>query len=742
MRTIKVVAIFLWLTTLVYSAWESIGPYGGRLYEIAKALNDDNIIYAGISENPARLFKSTDAGNSWFSITGTPLLWAMTTAPADNNIVYVGGVTEIFKSTDGGFSWTTYPVANSFSGMEDFDFDPNTSSTIYSVASIYQGDTLEVPGFFNSTNQGVSWTSKILTDTLGKAYCVAADPSNSNIIYAGASIFHFTYMPRVYKSIDGGTTFTNISSGLNAGSYVYALEVHPTNPNIVYAGTYLGGIYRSTNAGSSWNLVSSDTLRIYSFSTTPLDPNHVYAGTQMAVFKSTNSGQSWFNSGTGIRGKNVRGLSASHLQNNRIYAGDLAGFFKTTDAGANWYASNNGINGLPVTTFDVAPSTPAIIYAYAYVIGVFKTTDAGINWILTPEFTADAGVDDLAVSYNDPDIVLCVEGSGPGNAELFKTTDGGTSWFVDDPGYHDSGGAVATVPNSDLVYWYGGGSSLSEPPNVKSVSQTTDAGTSWIRHDLTASSGRTHSLAVDPNNPAIIYAGGNPAMHKTTNSGSNWTNYSSGITGYVYDIAVDSIDPNIVYAVTPAGVFKTTSGGSSWINTGTMNGKSVAINPHDHNLIYAGTGTGVYKSTSGGGGWTVMNDGLDNTIVTCLDISQEYLYASTDGAGVFRWYIDIGASENYPVQKKYSGLCVHPNPARELVRIDYQVCFIDYLQISIYNSNGNLVKTLISSTGKSNGSTVMWNGFDNQGQKAASGVYFVELKTNNARLVKKLILLK
>jgi photosystem II stability/assembly factor-like uncharacterized protein len=744
MHKIIVVTILFGVFFLAHATWESIGPYGGRLYEIAKALNNDNVVYAGISENPARLFKSTDAGNTWNPITETPLLWAMATDPTDNNIVYVGGVTEIHKSINGGSNWITYLVANSFSGMEDFDFDPSTSSTVYSVASIYQGDTLEVPGFFKSTDEGVTWTSRILTDTLGKAYAVAVDPSNPNTIYAGASIYHFTYMPRVYKSTNGGATFSNISSGLTGGSYVYALEVHPTDPNIVYAGTYLGGIYRSTNGGNSWTLESSDTLRVYSFSTTPINPNHVYAGTQMAVFKSTNSGASWFNSGAGIRGKNARGLSASHLQGDIVYAGNLSGFFKTSDGGANWMASNSGINGLPVTTFEVAPSQPSTIYAYAYVIGVFKTTDGGMTWVLTPEFTTDAGVDDLAVNYTDSDIVLAVEATGPGAAELFKSTDGGSSWFVDDGGYHDSGGAVATDPNNSQVYWYGGGSSLSKAPNVKAVSWTTNNGTNWSRYDLSASRGRTHSLAIDPTNSDLVYAGGNPALHKTTDGGTNWINCSSGIVGYVYDIAIDTVTSNTVFAITPAGAYKTTDGGTNWTDTGTMNGVAITINPHDNNVIYAGTGTGVYKSTSGGGNWTIMNDGLANTDVTCLDINSDYLYASTDGAGVYRWDINVGITESQKPNSKSQEprIGIRPNPAKNRVLFKFQIprskC---QTKLRIYNSAGQLVKQFDYSTIRQS-NQIVWDGLDKKGNVVPTGIYFVELVSNKTILIEKSILVR
>jgi hypothetical protein len=232
-------------------------------------------------------------------------------------------------------------------------------------------------------------------------------------------------------------------------------------------------------------------------------------------------------------------------------------------------------------------------------------------------------------------------------------------------------------------------------------------------------------------------------MHKTTDGGSSWTNYSSGIVGYVYDIAVDSINPDIIYAITPAGAYKTTDGGTNWTDTGTMNGKAVIINPHDNNIVYAGTGTGVYKSTSGGGGWIAMNDGLDNTDVTCLDVSANYLYASTDGAGVYKWDIQVGITEEQKQTETSLMLEIYPSIIRETATIKLHNLNSELpLSISIYDVQGRLVKNLSHEQPVSVTQSVVWDGRDFFRRKVPTGVYLLKFCINEKIIFKKLIVIR
>ena len=119
----------------------------------------------------------------------------------------------------------------------------------------------------------------------GDIYALAIDPSTPQTIYAG------TYDDGVFKSTNGGTSWTPITSGLTE-TYIYSLAINPKAPQTIYAGAG-GGIFKSTNGGTSWTQVSSGLTSniVYSLAINPSNPQIVYAGSRGdGVFKSTNGG--------------------------------------------------------------------------------------------------------------------------------------------------------------------------------------------------------------------------------------------------------------------------------------------------------------------------------------------------------------------------------------------------------------------------------------------------------------------
>jgi hypothetical protein len=152
------------------------------------------------------------------------------------------------------------------------------------------------------------------------------------------------------------------------------------------------------------------------------------------------------------------------------------------------------------------------------------------------------------------------------------------------------------------------------------MSKSTDGGKSWhdVSTDLTNDDGGVWALAIDPADPATLYAGTFfNGVFKSTNSGTNWSPASIGLTRHiVYALAIDPATPTTLYAGTEGGVFKSTNGSANWsaINTGLPGGTSVtslAIDPATSTTLYAVTwGSGVFKSTDGGANWNALNTGL------------------------------------------------------------------------------------------------------------------------------------
>ncbi len=172
--------------------------------------------------------------------------------------------------------------------------------------------------------------------------------------------------------------WTAMNNGLDVID-VRAMAIDPLTPGTLYASTYEGGIFKSTDGGNNWTAAGSGWTTyahtIYTIAIDPLTPSTLYAGTNSGVFKSTDAGENW----TSINALGTYGyffLAIDPLTPSTIYAGGH-GVFKSTDAGDNWNKSGTYL-GL-VLAFVIDPLTPSTLYMGTRG-GVFKSTDAGENW--------------------------------------------------------------------------------------------------------------------------------------------------------------------------------------------------------------------------------------------------------------------------------------------------------------------------------------------------------------------------
>jgi hypothetical protein len=229
-------------------------------------------------------------------------------------------------------------------------------------------------GVYLSTNSGTNWTAvnNGLTDTLVSALAV-----NGNNIYAGtwggAGIF---------LSTNNGTNWSQLKDGLLSTNYVYSLAVmgqnlftgtagglftlplnvstwKPVNDILtnavlslasigtnLFAGTSYGGMYISTNYGTSWTQINDGLTSTYVLSLA-VKGTDLFSGTSTGgVFLSTNNGSNWIQKNNGLTNSAVNSLA---VNGNNIYAGTDAGVYLSTDNGSNWIQKNNGLIDTLVT---------------------------------------------------------------------------------------------------------------------------------------------------------------------------------------------------------------------------------------------------------------------------------------------------------------------------------------------------------------------------------------------------------
>jgi photosystem II stability/assembly factor-like uncharacterized protein len=363
--------------------------------------------------------KSTDGGNTWY---GTGLLnsTAALAIHPNNSTIYAGSRTGASRSIDGGASWTEINSGITNTSVSAVAIDPSNPATIYAAGN----------GLFKSASTGRSWT-RINVGIPDSVSALALDPSNPAVLYAGVG--GAGPGDGVYKSIDGGTTWKGLWNGTARG--IRSLVVAPSTPAIMFAVTGRG-FYRSNDAGLNWTFVNVATQG--PFPTPPqvalFDPANsaiAYAGTRLGVFKSTDGGDTWtaINNGLTIADSSdlpvVPGIPAmviDPVNPSILYAAaaGLAGLvFKSTDGGESWNLTNSGLPDTFIQHLAIDPASPATLYA-ATGAGVFKTIDGGASWAIA-NTGLRGNVRELVISST---AIYAVTQ----NAGVFRSTNGGMSW--------------------------------------------------------------------------------------------------------------------------------------------------------------------------------------------------------------------------------------------------------------------------------------------------------------------------
>ncbi len=409
MKKYLILTGILGLSINLFAAWQMIGPPGGYMRSIVISPDNESVLFATSYSNPTKVFRSNDAGANWLQV-GSYNSYNYCLAIAPGNILYAGYYGYVYKSTNGGVTWISSSVPSTY--IYDLTVHPTNPSIIYGSGRHYVGSSTYALAFLKSTNGGTSWTIlDLVSSGYSYGYAIACDPSNPNVIYCGGCGYDSTYLPKIFKSTDGGTSFTEVYSS-TVGYYVYGLAVNPSNSNIVYAVTYYDGIYRSTDAGLSWTKVSSLNYN-YRVKTSAANPDYVYCTGYTYFYKSTNAGLTWTSSATGLCGYSNYGLAVNPSNAAVVYMCNSAGVYKTTNYATNWYASSEGIKlGLPVVAATVAPSDPQRVFCQVDNIGVYKTTNSGTNWSMCPAFSSCGDMCALAIPYNNPNMIMAIEGLG------------------------------------------------------------------------------------------------------------------------------------------------------------------------------------------------------------------------------------------------------------------------------------------------------------------------------------------
>jgi photosystem II stability/assembly factor-like uncharacterized protein len=299
-------------------------------------------------------------------------------------------------------------------------------------------------------------------------------PKNPDILYVTTNDY-------IFKTRDGGKTWSNISKGMSH-SRVIAMAVDPSYPATVYAGTKGDAVYKSYDGGQRWTSMRSglDDATISSvvnqFVFDPYDSNHIFVATTMGIFETKTGGGSWMKRMDGM--KEVLMVVSLGMDPTRpaiLFAGTSGGVYKTINEGGHWEKANNGLvppemikssRALNVTSIHVDPFEPDTVYA-ATLAGLFKTTDGAKSWRRIGESLSDQMIIAMVLDRSKKGVVYIA-----GRGGVYRSTDGGITWKTLNNGFASTNvRSIVQSPTDPQVFYAG--------TNGSGLYRSHDGGESW-----------------------------------------------------------------------------------------------------------------------------------------------------------------------------------------------------------------------------------------------------------------------
>ena len=300
--------------------------------------------------------------------------------------------------------------------------------------------------------------------------------------------------------------------------------------------------------------------------------------------------------------------------------------------------SSVGPDGGDARAFAADPKNPQHLYLGTLSSWIYETKDGGRSWHRLAKLggSDDLVVDNIFVDASDPKTVVAgvwkVDGRGGG---IYVSHDSGKSWIAVPDMDGQSVLALAQASSNSKMYVAG---------TLTGVYRSQDGGQHWGQISP-AGSNELHeveSVAIDPVDTNIVYAGTWHLPWKTTDGGAHWSNIKEGLIddSDVFSIIIDPHTPSVVYASACSGIYKSETGGGVFrkvqgIPSTARRTRVLMQDPTNGAVVYAGTTEGLYKTASSGTDWTRLT-GPDVIIndVFVDPTNDQHLLLATDRSGV------------------------------------------------------------------------------------------------------------
>ena len=680
--------------------WRNIGPYrGGRTRAVSGVPSQPNVFY--MAPVNGGVFKSTDYGRTWLPIFDdqpTASVGAIAVSVSDPNVIYVGsgeGLHRpdlsigdgVYKSTDAGKTWTHLGLRDG-QQIAQLAVDPKNPDRLFVAVAGHPHGPNEERGVYRSLDGGKTFEKVLSRDENIGASDVQIDPGNPEIVYAALwesregpwenGVFNGDGAG-VFKSVDGGTTWTQLKSGLPPGIVQANIAIAPSKPSTLFATVRtktIAKLYRSDDGGESWHGTTDDPrpglgigggdLPVVRFDSK--NPEIVYS-TTVVCWKSTDGGKTWERWRGAPGGDDYQNIWINPNNPDIILLGSDQGAIVTVNGGATW---SSWYNQSTAQLYHVSADNAFPYWLYSGQqesgsVGIKSRSDEGEITFRDWQPVAAEEYGYVVADPLDNDIII------GGKLSRFDRRTGQAQNILPVPVQTEDFRMLRTEP---VVF------SPKDPKLLFFASNTLwrsrDRGDHWEKispdlsrekYELPACVGKykddatkqarrrgvIYTVAPSPLDVSRIWCGTDDGfIHLTTDGGKTWNNVTPpSVSAWQKISLIDAghFDANTAYAalntlriddVRPH-ILKTHDSGKTWteVVNGIPAGQIVNAVREDQvrkGLLFAAAEKGVYVSFDDGANWESLRLNMPASSVRDVIIKNDDLVGATHGRGF--WILD------------------------------------------------------------------------------------------------------
>ena len=691
-HVIRSIALLVCLSTSVIAQTISWEPANNHLYGMTVKtilVGQDGDLFVG--DNRGKMYRSLDDGQSWSQIAspGGGVIFAIVELQSEKLLVCSGSY--LYSSINDGETWES--LDHNLSPVAIQKFIVHDEDHIFAATEI---------GVLYSEDEGNSWIKRDegLTDTTIQA--LAMKPSGD--LFAG------TMNGGMFRSSNGGVNWIAINTGLtdtDIGAIVF------NQSGTLFIRTQYNEVFASSDNGDHWEK-QAQTLSGASPSVFTIDSNdYLYAAMFDGISRSTNNGASWESINNGMT---IPFINTIVTAPDYILTGTDGGIFISSD-GENWNAANAGLEAVKITA--LVRNSEETLFAGS-TSGVFRSADAGESWEKINTGLTNILIYDLILD-DDGELFAATEGDG-----VWRSMNNGDSW-------EQAGDELLNYIIKYLAF-NREGEILST--SSREIYLSENNGESWeIIAEYGTFANDINAFAV--NDSGHIFVGTRDGMFISKNTGESWEQKIEGMSNTeVRSIGFTSNGDVLVGILGDAG-YRSTNNGASWESLNDSNIKSLyCFTENDSGHIYAGSnGRGIYRSKDGGITWEDCDQNLPNNFVDAiLAHPNGRVFAGTRGSGVYRSIEIPPVGIDQTASSAPSSIALeqnYPNPFNPETEITFRLSGPSEVSLSVFDSRGKLVRRLVTGIRQAGLHRIKWNGRNDSGQHAASGVYICRLETGS-----------